>query len=143
MGGEGAMGKLPGANALQEFRFEDVSGTIRKLRGSFRFWGPKIYGHSSVPCIARKPLVLWTPKTQESDQANERRLTQIIGVCTCFGLGVRARGVLAIWRSRLPFGHGSKSCTIPIPTKIGSKMGGEFTYQPKMGSQNGFDNRVF
>ena len=27
---------------------------------------------------------------------------------------------------------------IPIPTKIGSKMGGEFTY-PKMGSQNGFD----
>ena len=28
---------------------------------------------------------------------------------------------------------------IPIPTKIGSKMGGEFTY-PKMGSQNGFDN---
>ena len=27
----------------------------------------------------------------------------------------------------------------PIPTKIGSKMGGEFTY-PKMGSQNGFDN---
>ena len=28
---------------------------------------------------------------------------------------------------------------IPIPTKIGPKMGGEFTY-PKMGSQNGFDN---
>ena len=27
---------------------------------------------------------------------------------------------------------------IPIPTKIGSKMGGEFTY-PKVGSQNGFD----
>ena len=27
---------------------------------------------------------------------------------------------------------------ISIPTKIGSKMGGEFTY-PKMGSQNGFD----
>ena len=27
---------------------------------------------------------------------------------------------------------------IPLPTKIGSKMGGEFTY-PKMGSQNGFD----
>ena len=34
----------------------------------------------------------------------------------------------------LQYGHGSKS-----PTKIGSKMGGEFTY-PKMGSQNGFDN---
>ena len=28
---------------------------------------------------------------------------------------------------------------IPIPTKIGSKMGGELT-DPKMGSQNGFDN---
>ena len=28
---------------------------------------------------------------------------------------------------------------ITIPTKIASKMGGEFTY-PKMGSQNGFDN---
>ena len=28
---------------------------------------------------------------------------------------------------------------IPILTKIGSKMGGEFTY-PKMGFQNGFDN---
>ena len=28
---------------------------------------------------------------------------------------------------------------IPIPTKIDSKMGGEFTC-PKMGSQNGFDN---
>ena len=27
---------------------------------------------------------------------------------------------------------------IPIPTKIGSNMGGELTY-PKMGSQNGFD----
>ena len=29
----------------------------------------------------------------------------------------------------------------PNPTiKIGSKMGGEFAYQPKMGSQKGFDN---
>ena len=28
---------------------------------------------------------------------------------------------------------------IPIPTKLGSKMGGEFTY-PKMGAQDGFDN---
>ena len=39
-------------------------------------------------------------------------------------------------------GHGSKSRTpvnIPIPTKIGSKMGGDFTY-PKLGSQSGFDN---
>ena len=30
---------------------------------------------------------------------------------------------------------------IPIPTKIGSKMGGEFTENPKMESQNGFDHR--
>ena len=30
---------------------------------------------------------------------------------------------------------------IPIPTKIGSEMGGEFTYQPKWDrSQNAFDN---
>ena len=29
---------------------------------------------------------------------------------------------------------------IPIPTKIGSKLGGEFTEHPKMGSQNGFDH---
>ena len=29
---------------------------------------------------------------------------------------------------------------IPIPTKIGSKMGGEFTETLKMGSQNGFDH---
>ena len=29
---------------------------------------------------------------------------------------------------------------IPIPTKVGPKMGGEFTY-PKMGSQNGFEPR--
>ena len=41
-------------------------------------------------------------------------------------------------------GHGSKSSTPsehPNPTtKIGSKMGGEFTYPINMGSQNGFDN---
>ena len=29
---------------------------------------------------------------------------------------------------------------MPIPTKTGSKLGGEFTESPKMGSQNGFDN---
>ena len=27
-----------------------------------------------------------------------------------------------------------------LTTKIGSKMGGEFTYQPKVRYQNGFDN---
>ena len=40
------------------------------------------------------------------------------------------------------YGHGSNRfppVNIPIPTKTGSKMGGEFTY-PKVGSQNGFDN---
>ena len=39
-------------------------------------------------------------------------------------------------------GHESKPVppvNIPIPTKIGSKMGGELTY-PKLGSQNGFDH---
>ena len=45
---------------------------------------------------------------------------------------------------RTGYSHGSKSKSSPqrtsdsIPTNIGSKMGGEFTY-PKMGSQNGFD----
>ena len=43
------------------------------------------------------------------------------------------------------FGHGSKSRTpvnIPIPTTTGSKTGGA-PQTPKMGSQNGFDNRHF
>ena len=44
--------------------------------------------------------------------------------------------------SEPPSGHGNPAplVNIPIPTKIGSKMGGEFTENPEMGSQNGFDN---
>ena len=40
---------------------------------------------------------------------------------------------MAIGQNRVP------PLNIPIPTKIGSKMGVEFTYQPKSGSQNGFE----
>ena len=54
-------------------------------------------------------------------------------LCRCS----RTPWVLATFRHQTliqTYGHGSKARTRsenPIPTKIGSKMGGEFTYQPK------------